>query len=316
MAETSNQSMASPVVEHGVRHGVAVPQILEGETHTTTPPPSILNLDAARRAPNSGHHIATSAMLRALAARRQTLALKPGLSALGAHHQTLTLRPTLSRSLCTASNRLTAKAWQELAKTGAAPPLRFPVGTPVRCFVGERGWLTGTVVVQHYREASWPAEETAPYQILLNDEHINDPAGPNAIWAPADVDELIQTNFRLQLGADVECRVGEHEWVRCAVVGYMYAEKEWPSEKFAPYQVRVVSVLPGSVEIEQLEQFVDKLIWIPKDNPQNIRPFSDVRWEALMSLVDQRDSGRLDEQEFLDKRISIIHDEHCTFSTR
>ena len=105
--------------------------------------------------------------------------------------------------------------------------------------------------MHEYREPSWPAEQpTAPYQILIDDEHIVGPTGANAIWAPADVDELIQTNFRFPLGADVECRVGEHEWVRCAVVGYMYAEKEWPSEKFAPYQVRVVSVLPGSVEIE------------------------------------------------------------------
>ena len=42
--------------------------------------------------------------------------------------------------------------------------LRFPVGTPVRCFVGDNNWLGGTVVAQNYREAGWPEERpSAPY---------------------------------------------------------------------------------------------------------------------------------------------------------
>ena len=216
------------------------------------------------------------------------------------------------RSICSSSSseQLTAEVWQELAKSGAAPPLRFPVGTPVRCFVGDRGWLTGKVIMHEYREPSWPAEQpTAPYQILIDDEHIVGPTGANAIWAPADVDELIQTNFRFPLGADVECRVNENEWVRCVVVGQLYREASFPSGQYAPYQVRVSGVLPGSLVSDQLEQFVDKLIWVPQDNAQNIRPFSDSRWEALLSLIEQRDSGRLAEQEYLEKRISIIHDE-------
>ena len=44
--------------------------------------------------------------------------------------------------------------------------LRFPVGTPVRCFVGDNNWLGGTVVAQNYREAGWPEDRpSAPYTL-------------------------------------------------------------------------------------------------------------------------------------------------------
>ena len=35
-------------------------------------------------------------------------------------------------------------AWQDSAAAGNAPPLRFPIGTPVECFAGDEGWLRGT----------------------------------------------------------------------------------------------------------------------------------------------------------------------------
>ena len=61
--------------------------------------------------------------------------------------------------LCTdSSSGLTAQAWMKLHQSGSAPPLRFPVGMPVKCFVGD-GWVTGTVVKQNYREPNWPAEQ-------------------------------------------------------------------------------------------------------------------------------------------------------------
>eukprot|EP00964_Phaeocystis_antarctica_P127456 scaffold91117_cov63-Phaeocystis_antarctica.AAC.2 len=44
--------------------------------------------------------------------------------------------------------------------------LRFPVGTPVRCFVGDNNWLGGTVVAQNYRETGWPEDRpSAPYTL-------------------------------------------------------------------------------------------------------------------------------------------------------
>ena len=110
---------------------------------------------------------------------------------------------------------LSVESWQELYKElgASAPPLRFPVGTPVRCRVGDDRWVSGTVVNHNYRETSWPAEvPSAPYQILVDDKHIAK-GGPNAIWAPADVDMVIRSNFRFPLKSSVECRVGEDEYV-------------------------------------------------------------------------------------------------------
>jgi len=188
--------------------------------------------------------------------------------------------------------------------------LRFPVGTPVRCFVGDNNWLGGTVVAQNYREAGWPEERpSAPYQVLLNDEHLQDSARANAIFAPADDDKVIQFNLRFPLGATAECRVGQDEWCTCTVMGYMYREHAWDEGRHAPYQVRVESVLPGSENAEALDQLTGELIWLPKDNPQNIRPVSAAREEQLRSLLGQRDAGLVVGEEYAAQRRSIIHAE-------
>ena len=247
----------------------------------------------------------------------------------------------LAHLIVTGTGDLTADAWMELATSGQAPSLRFPLGTPVRCFVGD-GWKTGTVVAHNYRDETWPAERAAaymppsnrrpaplvyarllqfssrpptcrcrPYQILLDDHLIHDER-TNAIWAPADVDEIIQSNFRFPLGAAAECRVGKDDWVRCTVVGHLYREKKWPAGRFAPYQVRVGDVLPGS-QVTELKSLARQLIWLPKDNAQNIRDFSDLRWERLQALVEQRDSGLLDAEAFAEQRRELIHDDDCSF---
>ena len=119
-------------------------------------------------------------------------------------------------------------AWQDSAAAGTAPPLRFPIGTPVRCFAGSDGWLRGTVVAHQYRESSWAAElPTVPYQVLLDSE--NGAAGeePSAIWAPADVEEIVRASFRFELEDVVDGRVAQDEWVRCTVVGRYYREADW-----------------------------------------------------------------------------------------
>ena len=88
----------------------------------------------------------------------------------------------------------------------------------------------------------------------------------------------------------------------------MYREEEWPEKQYAPYQVRVVSALPGSTQAERLGEIVDQLIWIPKDNATNIRPFSDARWDRLQSLADLRDEGSLTGHEYAEERRKLIHE--------
>jgi hypothetical protein len=60
------------------------------------------------------------------------------------------------------------------------PPLRFRIGDPVECHVGNMGWKSGMVVDYWYREDSFPLNLTAPYQVRLD--------GPEGvlIYAPAD----------------------------------------------------------------------------------------------------------------------------------
>lgn len=70
---------------------------------------------------------------------------------------------------------------------GQRPRLRFDIGQRVVCRVGPdpvTGWAPGRVVMQWYREPSWPANSWAPYKIELED-------GRN-IFAPGDVDQIIR----------------------------------------------------------------------------------------------------------------------------
>lgn len=214
---------------------------------------------------------------------------------------------SMSSKVVGSSGDMSAGAWMDLARNGSAPPLRFPLGTPVKCFVGTDEWLRGTVVAHNYREPSWPASQlSAPYQILLTDDA--PPDARNAIWAPADVDEIIQSDFRFGLGEVAECRLGEHEWVLCTVVGLLYRELKWPEGQYAPYQVRVDGVLPGSVD-ERAKTLADKrqLIWLPRDADDCIKARSALREERLKALVALRQQGMLGPDEFEEKRRAIIH---------
>lgn len=67
--------------------------------------------------------------------------------------------------------------------------LRFEVGATVMCNMGSRGWRLGTIVALDYREAHWPAEKTAPYQVALEDDH-------TLIYVPED-DALFECELYL-----------------------------------------------------------------------------------------------------------------------
>ncbi|MEM6533943.1 MAG: hypothetical protein AAF654_15080, partial [Myxococcota bacterium] len=59
--------------------------------------------------------------------------------------------------------------------------LRFDVGAAVMCNLGPNGWKLGRVIALRYREAQWPAQKTAPYQVALEDDH-------TLIYVPEDDD--------------------------------------------------------------------------------------------------------------------------------
>jgi hypothetical protein len=203
---------------------------------------------------------------------------------------------------------LTPEAWMNAYVAGKAPPLRFSVGTPVRCFVGGDAWVRGTVIAHHFREASWPASRpSAPYQVLLDDGQQGGRPS-NAIWAPADVDEIVRAGFRFGLAETAECRVEMDEWVNCTVMGLLYREKSWPEGRYAPYQVRIDSVLPGALgeNAKKLAQ-QQALIWLPADEDEYIRTASAARTERLQALDALRASGVLDEEDYKDRRREVVH---------
>ena len=59
--------------------------------------------------------------------------------------------------------------------------LRFKVGEAVMCNLGPDGWKLGKIIAHHYRQAHWPAEKSAPYQVALEEDH-------TLIYVPEDDD--------------------------------------------------------------------------------------------------------------------------------
>ena len=230
------------------------------------------------------------------------------------------------RSLCTGDAigpSSSPQQWLAAHSLGKAPALRFPLGTPVKCFVGEDDWVSGSIVAHNFREPSWPdPQPTAPYQVLLDEKH---QAGErNAIWAPADVDAIIRTNFRFDLGDGVEVRVAQDEWVSATVVGHLYQETgdHWPENQYAPYQVSVEggnALLPGAIDAKALGTFgpqrevkvddagkkVPTLIWLPHDSNDYIRQRCPVRRTRLEDLRERR--SELGEEAYASLRREAVH---------
>ena len=191
----------------------------------------------------------------------------------------------------------------------------------MKCYIGTATavhdqrdqWITGTVVAHHYREESWPAGKKVPYQVLLDPEHHADER--NAIWAPADVEDIIRAGFRFGLRDAVECRVAQDEWASGTVMGLLYREAEWPEGQHAPYQVRVKRLLPGAIDEaaksnfgpERIAADGERLIWLPDDSGEYIRARCEKREERLETLWKQRQSGELDEEQYAAKRREAIH---------
>ena len=191
--------------------------------------------------------------------------------------QTRALCSTTCESEAVQRIRAAAEAWQRAVQSGLQPPLRFPVGVPVECRLGEHDWADGKVVAHHHREATWPEGVCMPYQVLL------DPAfhsgGHNAVWAPADIDECIRAALRFQLGDAVECCIGDGVWARGKVAAHFYREPTWPDGQYAPYQVQLeqVELFPEDFEGAsphsgvRLETGTGQLVWAPQDTDECIR---------------------------------------------
>ena len=45
--------------------------------------------------------------------------------------------------------------------------------------------------------------------------------------------------FRFDVGARVECLVGDAEWAAGTVVDHHHREPSWPAERFTPYRVEL-----------------------------------------------------------------------------
>lgn len=184
----------------------------------------------------------------------------------------------LARGLCAGSHaeriRAASEAWQRLDHSADAPPLRFPVGAPVSCRLGEGEWATGTVVAQYYREDSFPEGARVPYQVLIDDQFKRGKL--NAVWSPADDDVCIKAALRFELGTSVEALLGKgadgaEEWARGTVVAHFHREPAWPAEQWAPYQV-LVDRLEGADEMSPLRTLSSgELIWAPLDTDACIR---------------------------------------------
>ena len=132
--------------------------------------------------------------------------------------------------------------------------LRFEIGQTVECRMGTEEWARGKVVGLYYREDDWPEGQKAPYQVLLE----GDGLVGRTIWAPSDSDECIRATVRFDVGAAVQCCVGEDRWVSGTVVAHYYREPDWPIQLLAPYRV----LLDGRVEGHPDKEVY---LWAPLD---------------------------------------------------
>jgi len=134
-------------------------------------------------------------------------------------------------------------------------PPRFPLGASVECNLGEGEWVVGTVVGHHYRQADWPEDRRAPYQVQVEG------GGDRTIFVPLDRDELVRTTLRFPLMSTVECFLGEeHGWAIGTVVAHYHREPSWDPIKWAPYQIKLEDGKGGSA-----------LIFAPVDNDSCVR---------------------------------------------
>jgi len=116
----------------------------------------------------------------------------------------------------------------------AIPP-RFPLGAAVECHVGDDEFIAGTVVGLYYRQDDWPDDgRRAPYQVQTAGD------GGKTIYVPADEDNCVRSGLRFEVGAAVECRMGDEDrWIKGTVVARYYREEGWEPERWAPYQIRL-----------------------------------------------------------------------------
>lgn len=110
---------------------------------------------------------------------------------------------------------------------------RFPIGALVKCRLGEDKWARGHVIGHFYREPSWTPERRVPYQVQLEGE-----VAPK-IFAPVDEDTCIRTALRFDLGARVECHLGDGIWQSGRVIRQYHHEPSWPTGQWVPYQVQL-----------------------------------------------------------------------------
>ncbi|MEM7783237.1 MAG: hypothetical protein AAF623_07780 [Planctomycetota bacterium] len=59
---------------------------------------------------------------------------------------------------------------------------RFEIGDRVMCNLGSAGWKLGRIIATDYREPTWTPDQTAPYQVMLESDHM-------LIYVPEDVDD-------------------------------------------------------------------------------------------------------------------------------
>lgn len=158
--------------------------------------------------------------------------------------------------------------------------LRFAIGKVVDCRMSSDEWARGTIVGHYYREDDWPEGQKAPYQILLEGDDMT----ARTIWAPSDTEECVRAALRFDVGAAVDCCVGNDRWVRGTVVAHYYREPEWPMQLLAPYRV----LLDGHVEGHEGQAVY---IWAPIDSDECIRRAAshEGKGEPLESSADRRE---------------------------